>query len=292
MPKPFLSPKSDLVFKLIFGTPGNMDILAGFLQSVLDIPIGEYGRLEPRDPALKPDSIRGKEVILDIKAVTAYGIIINVEIQLNPHPFMWERFQYYLDRLFVEQISRGGEYGSLKKVVGVLITDYILLTGIPEYHNQRRQLSPRHGSIGTDLKEMHILELPKLPRDPDGSELWKWLKFIRSQEEEDFALIAQMGSKFRRAVEVLRAISENEETRALNEAREKARMDEDARMLGAREEGKADGIEKGRIYGFEDGKREGRIEMVRNALRMGMSPEAIVTLTGLPEETIRSLIGD
>ena len=48
--KPLLPVKSDFVFKLIFGDQRNVDILAAFLKSVLDIPDAEYDRLTIVDP--------------------------------------------------------------------------------------------------------------------------------------------------------------------------------------------------------------------------------------------------
>ena len=295
MPTQFLSPKSDLVFKLIFGTPGNIDILADFLHSVLDIPREEFDHLELKDPALKPDIPGGKEVTLDIHAVLARGIIINVEMQKYPHPYMWERIQLYLDILFIGQIRRGEGYHVLKKVVGIVITDYILVRGNTQYHNREQQLSPGFGRIGADLKETHILELPKLPGEPDGSELWKWMKFINGLEEEDFTMIAQMGMKFKKAVEILREISEDDETRAVNEAREKARRDEAARLYGAREEGIAEGLNWGRIEGLgkgkEDGIAEGKAEVAVNLYGIGMPLDLITNVTGLSAETILGLVG-
>ena len=41
-PKSILPPKSNTVFQLLFGDQRNVDLLADFLQSVLDIPKGEY----------------------------------------------------------------------------------------------------------------------------------------------------------------------------------------------------------------------------------------------------------
>ena len=38
MPKSILPPKSNTVFQLLFGDPRNIELLADFLQSVLDIP--------------------------------------------------------------------------------------------------------------------------------------------------------------------------------------------------------------------------------------------------------------
>lgn len=52
MSKEYLSPKSDLIFKMIFGDEKNVDILTAFLKSVLNISIDEYQELKIVDPHL------------------------------------------------------------------------------------------------------------------------------------------------------------------------------------------------------------------------------------------------
>ena len=64
---PLLPVKSDFVFKLIFGDQRNVDILAAFLHSVLDIPNDEYDQLTIVDPYLKKESEDDKYAILDLK---------------------------------------------------------------------------------------------------------------------------------------------------------------------------------------------------------------------------------
>ena len=46
---------SDFIFKLIFGDARNVDILASFLMTVLNIPAEEYDRLTVVDPHVKKD---------------------------------------------------------------------------------------------------------------------------------------------------------------------------------------------------------------------------------------------
>ena len=48
--KSLLPVTSDFVFKLIFGDQRNVDILTGFLKSVLDIPESEYDHITIVDP--------------------------------------------------------------------------------------------------------------------------------------------------------------------------------------------------------------------------------------------------
>ncbi|MDR1481387.1 MAG: hypothetical protein LBI74_02040 [Synergistaceae bacterium] len=61
-------------------------------------------------------------------------------------------------------------------------------------------------------------------------------------------------------------------------AREKARIDERARMRGEYNKGKMEGIE------------EGKLEVARNLLAEGMPPEVIARSVKLPIEKIRELM--
>jgi hypothetical protein len=51
----FLPPKSDLVFKWLFGDERNIDLLTALLKSVLDLPDNEYAEVTIVDPHLLRD---------------------------------------------------------------------------------------------------------------------------------------------------------------------------------------------------------------------------------------------
>jgi predicted transposase/invertase (TIGR01784 family) len=55
-----LSPRSDFIFKLIFGNQANADILAAFLRTVLKLPENEYETLTIVDPHLQRKTADGK----------------------------------------------------------------------------------------------------------------------------------------------------------------------------------------------------------------------------------------
>ena len=60
---------SDFIFKLIFGDQRNVDILAEFLKSVLNIPDSEYSHLIIVDPHVKKESKDDKYGILDVRCI-------------------------------------------------------------------------------------------------------------------------------------------------------------------------------------------------------------------------------
>ncbi len=89
----------------------------------------------------------------------------------------------------------------------------------------------------TNLLEVDTLELSKLLQKDDNTELWSWLKFLKSENEEEFEMIETKSQELKKAVCIVRQLSQDEETRLQFEAREKARMDDEDRMDGAFEAG-------------------------------------------------------
>jgi len=259
-----LSPRSDLVFKLIFGDQRNVDILTAFLKSVLDLPEDEYDRLTIVDPHLKPDFNGDKSGILDIKIHTKSGKIIEAEMQISNIPQMRERIVFYAAKMITEQIGKGGKYNVIKRVISIVITDYRLIPENERYHNRYRLVDPDTGSQFTDLLEVDVLELPKLPGD-DNTELWEWMMFLKSERKEDLSMLEKRNPQIRKAVAVLKELSQDERTRLLYEEREKARRDMMSRLDGAIQ------------------------EIARNLLLLAVPIETIAKATGLSEEDIKKL---
>jgi predicted transposase/invertase (TIGR01784 family) len=287
MAKDILPPKSDIVFKLLFGDPRNIDLLSDFLKSVLrtdDKDLREIAIVDPHLICKYPDNKLG---ILDLKAKTKSGKIIHIEIQLSDFPQMPERIVFYGAGLITEQISSGDEYRLLKRVISIIILDYCLLRDNPHYHNRFTLYDPESATELTDLIEINTLELPKLPPIADNY-LWNWLRFLSAESREDLDMVAQTSPPIKKAVGKLLELSQDERTRMLFEAREKERRDNAAREFGAYEKGSAEGIIKGRI----EGKAEGGIEIAQKLLRRHMSIDDIVAITDLPREQVEQLFAE
>jgi len=271
--KPLLPVKSDFVFKLIFGDQRNIDILTGFLKSILDLPDEDYDRLIIVDPHVKKESMDDKYGILDVKVHTKSGSIIHVEVQLWFVPEMKERCVYYQSKLVTEQITTGQDYSKIKRVVSIIITDFVLIDEDIKYHNQFRYRT-KEGIEFTDLTEINVLELPKLPMKTDNTDLWYWLEFIKSDNEEGLKMLEERNPQMKRAVGILKELSEDERARMLYEEREKARRDIVSLIEGARREGR----EEGRVEGREEGRVEGKDEERKyflSLLKQGLSAQEI-----------------
>ena len=146
---------------MIFGDQRNVDILADFLKSVLDIPDEEYDRLTIVDPYVKKESQNDKYGILDVKVHTKNKSVIQVEIQVEPIPDMKERVIYGQSKMVTEQIKSGQDWAVINKVVTIIITDYIFVPESAKYHHKFRYRTD-DGVEFTDLAEINTLELDKL----------------------------------------------------------------------------------------------------------------------------------
>ena len=217
--------------------------------------------------------------ILDIKLNTTRGII-NVEIQLNKYTDMEDRIIFGISKSITNQKHSGNNY-KLKKVVTILITDYFLIEDHEQYHDTFKYHSSKTGYTFSSSTEIHTLELPKLPDDNDNSNLWYWLKFIKSEKEEDFEMLVEQKPLIKKAYGVLKELSQDEQTRLLAEAREALEWDKVAIARNSKAEGLREGIEKG--------EEQKAINIAKNMLKRGTPIEYILEDTGLDINTIKKL---
>jgi predicted transposase/invertase (TIGR01784 family) len=281
MERPILSPKSDYIFKLIFGDERNLDILQNFLQAVLDLPASEYKHIAIVDPHLKREAEDDKLGILDVKIHTTSGSVIDVEIQVESVPNIRGRLVLYGSKMVAEQISKGDEYDTIKRVISIVITDYVLLPEEAAYHNVYRLLNTQSLRPFTDLLEFNTLELPKLPAEDERSDLWTWMRFLSCKQREEFEMVAEKNPQVKKAVSVLMDLSADERTRLLEESHEKYRRDVVSRMRGAWKEGNIEGNIEGSFN-----------RAIENAQRMkadNMPANQIVKYTGLSLEDVARL---
>lgn len=121
--------KTDFMFQRIFGRNENKDLSIDFLNAVLNLPSGQQlTDLEIfENTRLLKEYSDDKLGILDIKARTNTGELINIEIQLLDQYNMDQRTLFYWAKLFSGQIKKGEFYKNLKKAITINILD---LTGL------------------------------------------------------------------------------------------------------------------------------------------------------------------
>jgi len=87
--------------------------------------------------------------------------------------------------------------------------------------------------------------------------------------------------EIKNAKKVLETISQDERERRLTELREKYRRDQHAIMLA--------GYDKGLKAGIEEGSTKTKREIAKELLKLGITVEQIIKVTGLTEDEINEL---
>ena len=265
MDKKFLSPKSDLIFKLLFGDERSNEILTAFLKAVLRLPEDDYDEVIIMNPFLLQEYDGDKLGILDVKIKTKSKKVIDIEIQVKPTTEMKERVLFYSSKMITEQVGSGGKFEKIKRVISIIITDYALIAESGKYHHRFTLYDYENNVEFTDIIEVNTLELTKIPQAEDGTELWRWLKFLSAEREEDLDMIAEKSPEVKKAVVRLMELSKDEKTRMLYESRQKLEWD------------------------FQARERATVAVIVKNLLEMNMPIDSIIVATGLTYQEIEDL---
>jgi predicted transposase/invertase (TIGR01784 family) len=272
-----LSPTNDFVFRKVFSD--NVTVLEDFLKAVLDLPAEDYESLTVVDPNLDREFIEDKLGVLDVKITTTSGKVLNIEVQVKTQRSIWKRMLFYISKMVVEQVKTGYQSDQINRVISILIADFVMVTENAAYHNCFRLYDENTRARFPDSTEIHVLELPKL-HEADGTPLGNWLRFFKAKTEEDFMTVAQTSPAINEAWGRIKVLSGDERTRALADAREKARMDLDSWLSDARYEG------------LQEGEQKGVIKVAHNLLQEKTPVDVVSRATGLSIEEVKKLAAD
>ena len=305
-----LSKTNDKVFKEIFTR--NKSCMADFLKCILNIPDEEFDDLEFLDTHTRKGSALDGEYILDIKVKTKSNIV-DVEMQVKRSPILEQRIIVYLANMVKDQSCEGFKYKDIKKSVSVIIAAEHNVTNDNRYFHKYNMRDEKDNSMFTDLLEVDLLELKKLPKADDGTDLWDWLRFIKTNNEEEMEMLARENPEIEKAYDALQDLSNDEAMRheaqqremylqnelAINEENYERGMQE-GKEQGIKEgmekgkeqgikEGKEQGIKEGMEKGKEQGKKEEKIGIAKNLLSINLPLEQIAVATGLSVDEIKSI---
>lgn len=274
----FADPKTDFVFKRIFGTEEHKGVLIAFLNHLLELDDPHrIVDVELLSPEQRPPVDGLKNSIVDVKCVDARGTRYVVEMQvLNVEGFE-KRVVYNVAKAFVGQLNVGELYPTLNDVIGVTICDFELwprreAPQVPLLSRWRMQ-EQHGGALGLAQIQFVFLELPKYDTSrPPRTMVEKWAYFFR--EARNLQVVPD-------------ALAERPFTEALDAARVASMSEEEwdayirAGMAIQDERGALSLAERlGREAGREDGLKEGRAITLRAAVRrvlarrgLSLSPE-------------------
>jgi predicted transposase/invertase (TIGR01784 family) len=256
----FFSPILDFAFKFILGSRQNIDILTAFLTDMLHLPAEELEDITITDPALNRFWRRDKLGILDVLIKTKSGKLISVEIQVRSDTHFRRRVLYYLAKLLWSQIKKGERYEKIQQVISIVICNHDLNPRSEHYLHDYSLRDSQSGEEFTDLLKLITIELPKLPKEPNGKAEWPWLQAFKCKTMEETMSLAQRFPQLGRVVEALRELTLTDDERWYVDMQEKARWAQYAREQDRFNEGKttgrAEGLAEGETKGLAEGEKK------------------------------------
>jgi len=273
----------DYIFKRVFAYKGNESVLKDFLEALLKI---EIKRIKITNPEIIPYEKGEKRGLLDIKAEINDGTMLDVEMQMKNERNTEERATEYMGKMISEQLQVGEDYQNLKKSIVIFITNYNFLKR-NSYHSIGRMkfdktIEDEYVNLGYDKEdevaskyiEVHYIELPKFKK----KELSKFTKLdqwmcIFTQNREGIMLAEKENKEIKRAINTLDFLSKDPKER---ERHNSIVMAEYNRLVSEHNF-------------FEDGKKEGKLEIAKKMLKEKVPVEMIEKFTELSKEEIKKL---
>ncbi|MBP3596170.1 MAG: Rpn family recombination-promoting nuclease/putative transposase [Clostridia bacterium] len=274
-----LKPTNDFVFKKLFGAEKNVDILKDLIQAILpDLSI--HTIKINKDVSLERKFLTDKLGILDIIAELNDNSKINIEMQVENIYNTIDRSLFYNAGLHHESLKKGESYNSSFKTIGIWITNFDVFETGP-FHEIAKLKRDYENTILTNKFELHYIQLTKFKAKCKriSTKLDQWLTFIINEKLEEIKMVDN--EYIKKAEEELEYLSGDEETKRLAFLRDKAIRDEISLKEGAKEEGRREGIQKG--------KKEANIEIAKKMLENNIEISIISKITELSEEEILKL---
>jgi predicted transposase/invertase (TIGR01784 family) len=254
----FADPKTDFVFKRIFGSEARKPLLMALLNHLLELDdaraIQEIEHLANEQHVDVPEL---KLSIVDVKCTDASGRRFVVEMQVLKVEGFEKRVVYNTSKAYVMQLRNAGEYPTLCDVVGVTICNFNLWEEeddkgaykVPMLSRWRMQ-EQHTGQPGLPQVQYTFLELPKYAAGASPESLVdKWAYFFRETKGLNVVPPALAEGPFRDALEVARATTFSAEEWETYERAKMAEQDARGALTVARQEGKAEGKSEGKAEG-------------------------------------------
>jgi predicted transposase/invertase (TIGR01784 family) len=272
MSKGLLDPKVDFVFKNIFGSEKNPEILISFLNATLK-PNNKIASVKIKGTDIAKQFIEDKYSRLDVKATTSNNETINIEIQLKNEHNMIKRSMYYLSKMYEEQLGEGDDYSKLGRTVCINILNFKYLK-TENFHTGYRLKEMKTNEELTDIIEMHFIEIPKLEENSDEKDLLvAWTEFLKDPESEKVRSLEMTVEEIRRAKDQLIIMSNDAEQREIYDMRAKILKDKVSALNKAKDEGRV----------------EERVDIAKEMLKDGEPIEKIVKYSKLSENEVLEL---
>jgi predicted transposase/invertase (TIGR01784 family) len=278
-----MNPYTDFGFKRLFGIEANKDLLIDFLNQLLP-PEHQIQELNFRNSESISELPFIRKAVFDIQCKGANGEYFIVEMQKEKLEYFKDRSLFYVSFPIQEQAKKGNWNFQLLPIYFIAILDF----KYDEKEERKKferyvQLKDQDGDVFYKKLHFKFLQMPLFTKKENELETHfdKWCYFLKYLESFDHIPDILKEPIFEKAFQTTEIAAMNREEYEKYQESLIGYWESIGMIETARLEGKAEGKAEGKI--------EGKLEIALSAIKMGMTDEIIVNLTGLSIEEIQRL---
>ncbi len=300
----YLDPKTDIVFKKIFGQ--HPELLRSFLNAVLPLPKdGLIVSLEYLPSEQVPIIPAFKFTVVDVKCTDQQGRVFIVEMQIQWTASFKQRLLFNASKAYVHQLERGENYEQLKPIYGLGLINTRFDSDEDHWYHHYKIVNVEKPQAEIKDLQLIFIELPKFRAKhyPEKKLQVLWLRFISELNEK----VNQAPAELLEVAEIKQALELAEEAAytpaeldsynrywdsvsiektLLNDA---LRRGEAKGKAQGRAEGRAEGKAEGLTLGLEQGSQLERERLMARYFKEALSDEQIAAITDLTLEQVKIL---
>lgn len=200
----FLDPKTDVVFKKVFGS--NPNVTKSFLNALL--PFSDDRRIEsvsllPNEQLSRFQDIKNMSV--SARCSDQAGNVFNVEIQFFGTDRFRNKLLYRASEVFGHQVKEDGNYSELYPVYGLGIINAIFEPQTSEWFHHYKMANVRNQGKTMDSVQLIFLELPKFISQSAANKNAGilWLRFLKEVGED----LKNIPEEFQEIPEIMQAMN-------------------------------------------------------------------------------------
>ena len=280
----YYDPKTDIVFKKIFGEHKNLTI--SLLNAVLKLEgDDQISDVEYLPSEIIPLTDGKRRSVVDVKCKVSDQIYFIVEMQMYWSADFLRRVMYNCSKLYATLYNEGVRYYKMKKIFAInILNDVYQTKNTNNYHRYTMSEVDNPESVIPGF-EVVCIELPKFkPQDKaQGKMLRLWQSFLTSVnagvDAESIPQELMENSETKQALELCQNLTE-EERRAYDSFWDLESLNIDRENTVK---------EMGRAEGRAEGAKAQAIETARQMKTDGLPVEVISKYTGLDPDEIAKL---
>lgn len=290
-------PIYDLMFKKIFTSRGNEELLKGFVNTILGTNFKSVTPIVPYHiDQYDKESYNGVETLFrteaDLLAITENGEPVTIEVQIQKHSMFLERTIYYVCKAYTDNYKNDtphSKFKQLKPIYSINITNFNLFPETTDALHIFNLMDKHHNKLttkqGTPLLTVAYFSLTA-PITDKNSLLYQWQNYFKYGKIDNVEN-AYLKQAQKYLDEQLLTQKEKELLDMLTK-QQSIQWEIEEEMRELREQLK-EKFETGFNDGFETGVKQSIINTAKNMVSKNMDAQLISEITGLSLEEIRAL---